>query len=234
MVVLMGNQTLFRTMKKCTLSTVVATLMIINAALCQDNNTSASVLSKQKHKPSVYYGLGIGSGQGWVERNTFNTLFKQQEEEWNVDTERSFRFALNVGVGIVLNPKWQVGLDLSASRQYVDKKEWGKDQDMSYRINNYLLCARYFPSQTGLSFKAGIGLPGYQGRVLREVIRETYSGYAVLAGVGYDLRMDKTMKIGFHLDYSHQRYPGQAGPDYTNMINAHVAFYWWRNKTRKA
>lgn len=204
--------------------------MLSTAGFGQSVADTTNFSTPVKHRPGFYYGLGLGTGQGWVEDRSFNYLFDKQESAWDVTLERSFRITLNVGFGLVLNQKWQIGLDLSASRQYMDKKAWGKDQDMSFRINNYLLAARYFPTRSGFSIKAGIGLPGYQGRILREIIHETYSGYAGLLGIGYDLRMNKTLKIGFHVDYSHQRFPSQDGPDYTNMLNTHVSFYCWNSK----
>jgi hypothetical protein len=176
-----------------------------------------SSFAQEHQKSSWYIGFGLGSGQA---------KFEGDKAFENADS-KSPKITFNFGVGAILNPNIHLGFDVSAWRQEAEYDYY--NQTISYQINNYMLALTFFPMETGLALKAGVGacVFVYNNDYDGGSTAESYSGKAFLFGVAYHFWLGETFNLGLNLEYSKQYYNDDEVFDDTDFWNAYVSFYWF-------
>lgn len=191
---------------------------------------NAQSYADEHHKSIWYIGFGLGSGQGWIEGDTFSKYFDNEGDYIGIKPEKSPMITFNFGIGAILNPNLHIGFDGSAIRQTATYNSAGLKGEYTYQINNYLLAVTYYPDETGLSLKAGIGFADMQWDVTGDLFyshfTETYTGNAYLIGAGYDFWLGDTFNLGLHVEYSKQNYNNSKAPSDSDFVNIYVSFYW--------
>lgn len=130
---------------------------------------------------------------------------------------------LNFKVGATLSPRLLVGFDLSTVRSATD--QYGVAT--AIQVTNYDAVATFFPMETGLFVRGGVGLSAftYEETGFSDV---TASGGNVLVGVGYAWWLGRTFNLTANLDFSAQSYSGgSANVDSTRLWTLWVGFDWY-------
>jgi len=188
---------------------------------------------ENKSKSDWYIGFGIGSGRDFAEGDSFQKIYKDwgDDAEVRINKDSSYPVAINFGLGLILNPYFHSGLDISAIRQQCEYKYGGWDGTAAMQINNYLAVIKYYPIETGFSLKGGFGLAAFyvstEGDIFDDESEEYYGGKAFLFGAGYDFPLGDTFNLGIHAEYSKQTYSGNKAPSYTEFFNIYISFYWF-------
>lgn len=180
----------------------------------------------QEHKKSSWYiGFGLGTGDGGSEIEGEQVTF----DDWFEGLDTGPRVTVNFGVGAILNPKLHLGFDISAIRQEGDGEVYGYDIEANTQITNYLAALTYFPTGEGLFIKAGAGVSviGYEMSGGLVEVSESYSGTAILGGLGYAFWLGKTFNLCLNAEYSHQTYTDEEAPDNSHFWNVYLSFYWF-------
>lgn len=188
-------------------------------------SVGGGLFAQEHQKDSWYIGFGLGSGMLRFEGDTMKDNFGDVSGEFDYSPV----LALNFGAGVILNPTTHVGVDITGIRQESNSDTFDVDSYV-WQINNYYVSASYFPWETGFSIKGGAGLSSFYYEIDSSVSKETetWYGYGVLVGAGYDLWLGESFNLGLHVDYSRQLgYFDSDGPDDSDFINVYVSFYWF-------
>ena len=184
----------------------------------------------QEHKKSSWYiGFGLGTGDGAWEVNGEEVTFN----EWFEGVSTSPRVTFNIGIGGIVNPKLHVGFEGSGIRQEGDGEIYGYGVEGNVQINNYLAALTYFPNGEGFFLKAGAGLSSIRYEISTSIyssvvsVSESYSGTALLGGLGYAFWVGKHFNLCINADYSVQNYTDDEAPDTSHFWNLYLSFYWF-------
>jgi len=156
--------------------------------------------AQEHQKSSWYIGFGLGTGDGGWEVEGEGITFN----EWFEGLSTTPRVTLNFGIGGIINPKLHLGFDLSAIRQEGDGVIYGYDVEGNIQINNYLVALTYFPNSEGFFLKGGAGISSiiYEISSGLTSTSESYSGTALLGGLGYAFWLGKSFNLCLNAEYS--------------------------------
>jgi hypothetical protein len=178
---------------------------------------------ESQEKSNWYIGFGIGGGDLKIEG-------KRLDDELgdvpglDIGTE----VMINLGVGMILNPKIHLGLDVSSIGQTVKSDMVRSELDL--QVTNIFGAATYYPMDKGLSIKGGLGPSVLRAKTVFPgglEKSEDYNGFGMLLGLGYEFWLGKSFNLGGRLEYSKQYYNGDQAPDDTEFIALYLSFYWF-------
>jgi len=168
-------------------------------------------------RDSWYIGFGLGTGGGSASGQGSTFSFR----ELNGDRSTT-NVLLNFKVGATISPRLLLGFDLTAVRSAADQDGY----DTAVQVNNYDAVATFFPMDTGLFVRGGLGLSAIS--VESPVTTVTASGANVLLGVGYAWWLGRTFNLTVNLDFSAQSYGSSNDkPESSRVWALYAGFDWY-------
>lgn len=170
---------------------------------------SNGVFAKDTSKKNkiMYFGYGIGSGNGSYTINNKHKTFKSFFQESNVADPS--KYGKSMGIGIIVNPALKIGLDFSS----IDLSSGVTLSETKLDVNNYFIVASVRPFDERLSIKAGFGFSYFNIETVigDDTNTNKYFGYGMSAGLGYSLWDGDFFKVDLNVEYSRQRYFEESG-----------------------
>jgi hypothetical protein len=165
-----------------------------------------------------YVGAGIGPASGAKYKLNGQTITFSDR----LETDKTALIALNlVNAGVALSPDLLLGLSVSAASQ--TGKIAGNDAHL--QINNYLAAVTWFPAGQGFFVRGGGGLSNIL--IDTGAGSDVASGFGILVGAGYALRIAGSHNITFTVDYSRQSYNGSTTkPDNSQFAAAYLGYMY--------
>ena len=178
-----------------------------------------ALASAGEHQRDTWYiGFGLGTGDGSYEYQGEEITF----DDWLSGLDAGPKTAINFKVGKTLNSKNLLGFDITAVGQSGTGYDWAGSYEAQIMIANYFLMWTHFPQEEGLFFRLGGG-PSILALEVNSY-RESYSGYGLLAGVGYAFWMGEAFNLTVNLDHSRQSY---SKPDSSQFTILYLGFDWY-------
>ena len=174
--------------------------------------------ASRARRDSWYIGFGLGTGGGSASGQGATYSFR----ELNYDRSTT-NLLLNFKVGATISPRLLLGFDLTAVRSAADQDGFAT----AVQVNNYDAVATFFPMETGLFVRGGLGLSAIS--VEADGLSTTTAGGAnVLLGVGYAWWLGRSFNLTVNLDFSAQSYGSSNDkPESSRLWALYAGFDWY-------
>jgi hypothetical protein len=213
-------------------------VLVAPSARAQDAAPPPAAQRRERGIPheGIYASFGVGAGTARVDCSRCGERPIMQRDPWQGGfAPLTFAF----GVGWSVRPNLLLGAEVDAwvqSRYSMHPQQPGRSEDGTQLSLSFTgAVAQYYPlAEVGLYVKGGVGV----GRVYMddgpEKIRAT--GLAALGGVGYDIRLGRSMALTPYVHAVHLRVGSRGGqirdvavqsPANPRVVHAGVAFHYY-------
>jgi len=173
-------------------------------------------------RDSWYIGFGLGTGSGLV---TLQDGSERTFSDLNLNRDTT-NVLLNFKVGATLTPTLLLGFDWTTVRATASD-----ELATTYaQIANYDAMLTWFPWETGLLLRGGLGLSSLtvKGTSGTASGSTTYTGANLLVGAGYAFWLGKHFNLTVNLDVSAQGYGDSGnGPKSSSLWALWAGFDWY-------
>ncbi len=176
----------------------------------------APTFVKKQQRGPWYIGFGLGSGDGSITGGGETHSFS-----W-FGAPSPTTIGLNFKMGVTLNPKLLLGLDIGALSTQGDLNGTHTNIQATYYDASLL----FFPQEKGFFLRGGAG-PCALTIDLDQYGSATYHGFDVLAGVGYAFWLGQSFNLTVNLEGVKQWYSGTNAPDSAQFWHAYLGFDWY-------
>lgn len=190
------------------------------SAIAQDKPEGAATPPQERTK--VFAGAGLGGGFGG--RAKFNGRSVSFDDQLQGTIDKSPLVAVNVAsFGIAMAPGLFAGLDLTGFGQTAT----ALNGDKRYlQITNYFAALTYFPWESGLFLRGGLGLS--QFAATNGSTTEHSGGLGFLVAVGYALQLTGAHHLSLTVEQTWQSYGGSSTtkPDSSQIGGVFLGYMW--------
>jgi hypothetical protein len=169
---------------------------------------------RRSPRDSWYIGFGLGTGTGNV---TLQDGTERSFSDLNLNRDTT-NVMLNFKVGATLTPTLLLGFDWTTVRATASD-----ELATTYtQIANYDAMLTWFPWETGLLLRGGLGLSALTVKASTSGASgsSTYTGANLLVGVGYAFWLGEHFNLTLGLDVSGQGYGDSAGSPKSSALGA--------------
>ena len=176
-----------------------------------------------EERTKVFVGAGLGGGFG--AKYKVNGTSVSFDDRFQNALDKTPLVAVNVAsFGIALRPGLFAGLDLSGFGQSATALNGDKT---SVTITNYFAALTYFPWESGLFLRGGLGLSRFVSTVGSTT--EGSGGLGFLVAAGYALQLTGAHHLSLTVEQTWQSYGGSSTikPD-SSQVGAVILGYMWK------
>ena len=176
----------------------------------------------------VIIGAGLGGASGAKfkaggQTVTFSDRFQGSPDDTAVVAVKVATF------GIALAPGLYAGLDITGVAKAGNVPKAGAPltfEKTSLLITDYLAALTYFPWESGLFLKGGIGIASFGQTVESDTTRST--GLGLLVGAGYALRLSGAHHLTLTVEQTWQSYGGSSStkPDSSQFTSVFLGYLY--------
>jgi hypothetical protein len=178
--------------------------------------------SPQEKPTKVFAGAGLGGGFG--ARAKFNGRSVSFDDQLLGTTDKSPLVAVNVATfGIAMRPGLYAGIDLTGFGQTATALNGDR---RSLQLTNYFAALTWFPWETGLFLRGGVGLSQFVATTASTT--EHSGGLGFLVAVGYALQLTGAHHLSLTVQQSWQSYGGSSStkPDSSQIGGVFLGYMW--------
>lgn len=196
-------------------------------AIAQDQpagspSAEATAATPPPERTKVFAGAGLGGGFG--ARAKFNGRSVSFDDELAGTTDKTPLVAVNVAsFGIAMRPGLFAGIDLSGFGQSAKAPNGDKT---SLTVTNYFAALTWFPWESGLFLRGGVGLSTLVSTV--GSTSEHSSGLGFLVAAGYALQLTGAHHLTLTVEQTWQSYGGSSAtkPDGSQVGAVFLGYMW--------
>jgi hypothetical protein len=182
----------------------------------------ANAPAPSQERTKVFAGAGLGGGFG--ARAKFNGRSVSFDDQLQGTIDKSPLIAVNVAsFGIAMRPGLYAGIDLTGFGQTATALNGDRRH---LQITNYFAALTYFPWETGLFLRGGVGLS--QFLAVTASTTERSGGLGLLVAAGYALQLTGAHHLSLTVEQSWQSYGGSSltKPDSSQIGGVLLGYMW--------
>jgi hypothetical protein len=181
-------------------------------------------------RDSWYIGFGIGGGDASISLPASASPTPGTYSMKEFFGTSPTKLTMNFKVGATLTPRLLLGADITGFAASATYDTIYGEADRSLSISTLTGMVTFFPMETGLFLRGGLGLASFSTKLSvpgSPTSTADASGVAYAAGVGYAFWLGRSFNLTANLDFSGQSYGGGDGPDSTRFWALGLGFDWY-------